>query len=218
MVVQCGTLNLYQAMIRENFNMAAKRLRKLSSISLGGAGVAIVLAAGLVYSANHRAFKLPAIDTAAVVTPSGSVLDFSAIGVQIPLNSSVSDAVYAPFPITKNDGSHAYGVSSVSLIKANSSLTSGCSAANGPLGLVIATTSQPVAPDGMSTTPVSVDNKTLFKIGSTYYRYVPPMDMACTGGGITVSAVEATQQAFETSFTSIKADSTASTAPVSTAQ
>jgi len=191
--------------------MTFKRLLRLNIMSVGGVGVAVVLVAGLVYLATvHRTFKLPAADTAAVVTPQGSVLDLTPIGVQIPLTSAVSDAVYAPFPITENDGSHAYGVSSVSLIKASSS--KGCSAAYGPLGLIISTTTPPVVPAaGNSTTQLTPDNKTLFKIGTTYYRYVPPMDISCSGDGIETSTVESQQAALATSFTSIKADNTAST-------
>lgn len=170
----------------------------------------LIVAASLYVGLVPTEHKLPAIDTAATVTPQGTYLDFTKIGVKVTLGSSVDDAVYAPFNVPSTDGSQVFGISSQSLI--DDSNSNSCAAAMGPLGIVIATTNPTVVTGPASTTQLTPDNKTVFKIDSTYYRYVPPQDYGCNGGNVTSNQVQAAQNAFAQSFASLQSDSS-STAP-----
>lgn len=190
--------------------MAFSNRLKVSRVSFPIVIVAVLVVAAGVYVAISKMnrHKLPAIDTAATVTPQGSYLDFTAIGIKIPLTTAVNDAVYAPFQIAGQNGDKVYGISSQTLIDTGNY---SCAAAVGPLGLVIATTNPTVVTGANSTTQLTVDNKTVFKIGNTYYRYVPPQSLGCVAGSVTDNKTATAQTAFAQSFTSLQADSSITT-------
>ena len=183
-------------------------------------GIAIVLVAWVFTHSHQPRYtlkNLPAADTAAVTTAQGSYLDLSKLGVELPLSSSISDAVYAPFNVS-TDGAQSYGISTLSLMNASSD--PGCQPAAGPLGIIVVTTAAPdtLTPTG-AVAQLAPDNKTLFKFGSTYYHYVPPQNDACIGGSASTTTVNSEQTALAQSFTSLAADSsTATTTSTSSTQ
>lgn len=145
-----------------------------------------------------------ALATAAVVTPQGTYLDVKEIGVHILLNGSIPDAVYAPFDVAPTDGSQVYGISAQSLISQDAK--GYCSAASGALGLIIATTNPTVVTGAHTSSQLVPDNKTIFKYGSTYVRYVPPQNYGCAVGQITTAAVAGKQAAFAQAFATLQPD------------
>src|SRR5690242_15243454 len=164
---------------------------KQSGFSIVEAVIAIVIIAvlGLVGWTAYNAYNHPTKKTAnattntsntnqpskettngTTTTPQNTYLDMKEIGVKMTLNSSISDAVYAPFDTPSTDGTKSYGISAQSLIK--SETKDYCEARHAPLGIVIAPTTAPSTIVG----PVPVDNKSVFKFGSTYYEYIRPQN------------------------------------------
>jgi hypothetical protein len=167
---------------------------------------------GYIYYKYHATPKTTDAKASAQVTekllgkgrpPKGNYLDFREIGVKLLLNSSISNATYAPFNVVSTDGSRSFGISTKSIIE--NAGNKACTAAFGPLGLVIATTN-PTVSAGASTTPLIVNHKTVFKFGDTYYEYVPPQGIGCSGGKVSLSQVEVDQSAFAQSFVSLELD------------
>ncbi len=138
--------------------------------------------------------------TAATVTPQSTYLDFKELGVKVTLNSSISDAEYAPFDTPSTDGSKSYGISAQSLVTKETK--DYCEAKHGPLGLVIASTTAPANIAG----PIAVDNKTVFKYGNTYYMYIPPQNLSCPAGEVTADMVQSKINAFTQAFATLQPD------------
>jgi hypothetical protein len=146
-------------------------------------------------------------ETKSTITPQGAVLDFKEIGIQLPLDSVVTNAVYAPYYTPSPDGAKVYGISTQELESVGSA-NSACSASRGPLGIIRATTTAPmklVPPNGEA--PMTPDNKTLFKIGTSYFQYVAPQEFGCTDSGkVTETDMQTAQTAVAQSFTSLQQD------------
>jgi len=143
------------------------------------------------------------------VNQQGTILDLKEAGVELTLSSSVSDATYAAYYSPSTDGATVYGFSTKTLQNAANASDS-CSASHGALGIIRVTSTVPegfVPPN--SDAPLTPDNKTLFKIGNSYYQYVAPQNLGCTGSGITPSTVQTDQTAIAQSFVSLQSDSTA---------
>jgi len=181
-------------------------------IGIAIAVVAVVVLSGTGYVA-YKAHKKPTSDvsttgsnstgsaqttttntsTAATITPQGTYLDLTQVGVKFLLSSSVSDAVYAPYYAPSSDGATVFGISTQSVTSA--STASSCSASHGLLGVISVTTTAPmklVPPNGEA--PMTPDNKTLFLIGNKYYQYIAPQ-------------ITTDQQAVEQSFATLQSDS-----------
>src|SRR5258707_1995040 len=103
----------------------------------------VLVSGGVAVYRGHTAHALPAIDTAEVVTASGSALNFTSFGVEVPLASSVSDAVYAPYYSPSSDGATVYGISTQAL-EGDGNASSPCTASHGPLGVIRVTTTAPL--------------------------------------------------------------------------
>lgn len=134
--------------------------------------------------------------------PQVKYLDIKEIGVRIPLDSSTADVVYAPFDAAS--GPPAFGISAQSLVDRSGG--SRCLAASGVLGLVIATTNPTVITGAHSTSQLIPDNKTVFKFGQTYIRYVPPQNDGCSNGNVTHDMVQSRQEAFAQAFAKLQRD------------
>ena len=144
--------------------------------------------------------------SAANAKPQGSYLYFAQYSAKLLLNSSISDAVYAPFNNPPTGASVSYGISTQSIENAGTGAP-GCSASEGPLGVINISTTDPLAPIiGNTTIPQTVDNKTLFKIGNYYFQIIYPQD-SVTCGNISDTQIAADQQTFKQSFTTLQSDS-----------
>lgn len=143
------------------------------------------------------------VDTVAQ-TQGQKYLDIKEIGVKLLLNDTVADAIYAPFSNSPTDGSQVFGISTSMLVNSGGGVS--CSAADGTLGVIIATTNPTVAGPN-STTELVPDGETVFKFGNIYYRYVRPQDTGCADGSMSSAQVNAAQSAFAQSFTTLQPDS-----------
>ena len=171
--------------------------------------VAILVLAGLGFIGwrLHSSYSKPAAKTTTgssqTTNPNTSdqatYLDIKELGIKIKLNSQISDAVYSIVPTT--DGSKGAGISAQSLVDKSAT----CSASNATLGLIEATTTAPTYVGGQQ--PLPVDNKKLFKIGSTYYWYRPPQNQGClTTAQADVDLISSKINAFEQAFTTVRLD------------
>src|SRR5690242_9404046 len=123
-------------------------MRHIGSVRFTKVAIVIILAVGIVGGgrlATHsrtpndgapsRTAAAAIRNTSAVVPAPGTSLDLKALGAHLLLGDAIKDAVYAPFEIASTDGSIAFGISAQSLMNQGNY----CSAASGPLGLIIAT-------------------------------------------------------------------------------
>lgn len=184
--------------------MSHQRLR--GTIRITAATLSILVLFGLAWwlASGSGPFQrdVSALGVPATKTTEGSFLRLHEIGVEIPLYDLIADAVYAPFSVPSTDGSKVFGVSSESIISSRGN--DACNPDEGPLGLIIAT-SDPVVVTGPDTVErLTPDNKTVFKFDTTYYRYVPPQELACEGGAVARDKVQTSQRALAESFTKLR--------------
>jgi len=125
-------------------------------------------------------------------------LNIKELGVKIKLSDEIKDAVYSVVPTS--DGSKGVGISAQSLVDKSSE----CSPSNFTLGLIEAMSTAPTSVSGQ---PASPDNKTLFKLGDTYYWYRPPQNQTClTDNQADINMVANKLDAFKQAFSTIQLD------------
>jgi hypothetical protein len=134
-------------------------------------------------------------------------LHIKELGIKIKLSDAIKDAEYALFQPQPTDGSTIVGISAQSLDD-GSSPDPGvhCRADSGAIGAIIATTTDPIAPDEQ---PQPVDNKTLLKLGDMYYHYVGPQiacDISGPGHEAMAQLIVQKQKAFAEAFKTVQLD------------
>jgi hypothetical protein len=134
-------------------------------------------------------------------------LDIKELGIKIKLSDGINDAEYALFQPQQTDGSTIVGISAHSLDDGLSPDAGvHCRADSGAIGAIIATTTDPIAPDEQ---PQPVDNKTLFKLGDVYYHYVGPQiacDISGPGHEAMAQLIVQKQKAFAEAFKTVQLD------------
>ncbi len=184
----------------------AKRSQRFS-LPITVLAVVVILAiigfAGWIIYERTNSVSMVNHGTTATGSSQVKYLDIKEIGVRIPLDSSTADVVYAPFDAAS--GAPAFGISAQSLVDQSGS--NNCSAASGPLGLVVATTNPTIVTGAHSTSQLTPDNKTVFKFGRVYVRYIPPQNDGCSSGHVTHDLVQSRQEAFALAFAKLRRDS-----------
>jgi hypothetical protein len=146
--------------------------------------------------------------TSATPAQTDTYLHIKELGIKIKLSDGIKDAVYSMFQPQPDDGAKVIGISAQSLIDSSAvNKQINCSASSGALGIITETTTAPTYVGGQE--PFPVDNKSLFKFGSTYYQYQAPQ----TQCGISGPGYEALQQsmaqkqaAFAEAFKTVQLD------------
>ncbi len=187
-------------------------------VKQSGFGIAVIIVAvlvlaglGLIGYRLYGAYNKPVAKTTTTSSQAGSTqtnntgsastsdqatyLDIKELGIKIKLNSQISDAIYSIVPTT--DGSKGAGISAQSLVDKSTDC-------NSALGLIEETTTAPTLVSGQQATP---DNKSLFKLGDTYYWYRPPQNQGClTTAQADVALISSKLNAFEQAFTTVQLD------------
>lgn len=177
--------------------------------------VAILISGLYLYSHNSRkklANQTPTTQTTtqqpaanptdAPAQPATTYLDIQEIGKKFALESSVADAVYAPFGDTSLEGTQSFGFSTKAITAQGGD---NCSAAHGILGAILITTRPDWAagrPDGIPT----VDNKTIFKEGNIYYVYIYPQTNGVCSSAVPQEVIRSAQAAIQRSFATLQPD------------